>query len=75
MDFPSFEINFSNENWINDDELVSEVQKIEKENQETEKSRFVTLNEDDLLRIVTDAEAKGTKRNTKWIVNTIEGKA
>ena len=55
--------------------LSQKCKKIEKENQETEKSRFVTMNEDDLLRIVTDAEAKGTKRNTKWIVNTIEGKA
>ena len=77
--FPTFNLDFFNANTLNDDELLNEVEKIEsvqpEVNPDSAKSaaRFATLNEKDLGEIVTNAEAKGTKRNTKWIVSTIEG--
>ena len=64
-DFPNFAIDISDEN------LVYQAEEIEK--QVAEKSRFVILQDDDLKELVASAEAKGTKRNTKWVIKTIEG--
>ena len=37
-------------------------------------ARFALLTDEDLTTIISSAEVKGTKKNTKWIVATIEGK-
>ena len=39
-----------------------------------ENARFALLTDEDLTTIISSAEAKGTTKNTKWIVATIEGK-
>lgn len=57
--------------WVNDDDLMKELEKLENP---TLAERYVSLTDKQLDEIVCDAEAKGTKRNTKWIVKTIEGK-
>ena len=60
-----------------DEELFTQTeiveQKIKLEEIE-EKIRFVALTDEELTDIIGSAQAKGTKRNTKWIVNTVEGK-
>ena len=84
-EFPSFALNFDfncNENYIpnwnkepecSDAELLACLEVVEKT--EAEKaSRFATLNSDELQEIVSNAEAKGSKRNTKWFVKMFEGK-
>ena len=78
MDSPVFDLNlFDFENYIpewgniSDQELVGHVERFE---EEKEHSRFAALNDSELQEIVADAEAKGTKRNTKWVVKTFEGK-
>ena len=40
----------------------------------TENARLALLTDEDLTTILSSAEAKGTKKNTKWTVGTIEGK-
>ena len=37
-------------------------------------TRFPELSGDDLQDIVTNAECKGSKQNTKWFVKMFEGK-
>lgn len=73
---------------ITDDELISHVETVEKtlenrvennnkaakESEKPDRDRFVLLTDEDLTTIISSAEAKGTKKNTKWIVSTIEGK-
>ena len=69
---------------ITDDELIAHAETAEKTQEhvennnkaakESEKPRFAILTDEDLTTIISSAEAKGTKKNTKWIVNTIEGK-
>ena len=79
MDSPVFDLNlFDFENYIpewgnvSDQELVGHVERFEEK--EKKNSRFAALNDSELQEIVADAEAKGTKRNTKWVVKTFEGK-
>ena len=58
---------------MSDTHLVSCAEALE--NEEIEKTtRFPELNGDDLQDIVTNAESKGSKRNTKWFVKMFEGK-
>ena len=84
-EFPTFALNFDfncNENYIanwskepecSDAELLACLEVVEKT--EAEKaSRFAILNSDELQEIVSNAEAKGSKRNTKWFVKMFEGK-
>ena len=71
---------------ITDEEIVRCVETIEKEQEsitnppecrpqrKPENARFALLTDEDLTTILSSAEAKGTKKNTKWIVGTIEGK-
>lgn len=73
---------------ISDEEILSCVKTIEKEQEsvtnppecrpqtlkQPENARFALLTDEDLTTIISSAEAKGTKKNTKWIVATIEGK-
>ena len=73
---------------ISDGEIISCVKTIEKEQEsvtnppecqpqtlkQPENARFALLTDEDLTTIISSAEAKGTKKNTKWIVATIEGK-
>ena len=69
---------------ISDEEIISCMETIEKEqdppkcrpqtSKKPENARFALLTDEDLTTIITSAEAKGTKKNTKWIVSTIEGK-
>ena len=86
IDLPNFELDEIKEDsfwpdWMDDipdDQLIHEAetaeQEIEYKAKERETSRFATLTDDDLTRIISNAEAKGTKKNTKWIVNLIQGK-
>ncbi|KAK3755966.1 hypothetical protein QZH41_005450 [Actinostola sp. cb2023] len=67
---------------ITDEELIAHAETAEKTQEhvennnkaakESEKPRFAILTDEDLTTIISSAEAKGTKKNTKWIVNTIE---
>ena len=57
---------------VSDQELVGHVEQFEEK--EKENSRFAALNDSELQENVADAEARGTKRNTKWVVKTFEGK-
>ena len=73
---------------VSDGEIISCVETIEKEQEsvrnlpecrpqtlkQPENARFALLTDEDLTTIISSAEAKGTKKNTKWIVATIEGK-
>ena len=74
---------------ISDEEILSCLKTIEKEQEsvtnppecrpqilkQPENVRFALLSDEDLITtIISSAEAKGTKKNTKWIVATIEGK-
>ena len=73
-DFPNFDLNLGESFFSEkeDEELVLEVEKLE---QETEKStRFRRYEESDLNQLVVNADAKGTKRNTKWVIKLLEGK-
>ena len=64
---------WENELGVSDTDLVSCAEAVEKE--EIEKStRFPKLSRYDLQNIVTNAESKGSKRNTKWFVKLFEGK-
>ena len=78
-DLPNFESNFD----LTDEELTNYVQAAEEDidnnnkkpaAKECENARFALLSDEDLTSIISSAEAKGTKKNTKWIVSTIEGK-
>ena len=73
---------------ISDGEIISCVETIEKEQEsdtnlpecrpqtlkQPENARFALLTDEDLTTIISSAEAKGTKKNTRLIVTTIEGK-
>ena len=71
---------------IIDEEIVRCVETIEKEQEsvtnppecrpqrKSENARFALLTDEDLTTILSSAEAKGTKKNKKWIVGSIEGK-
>jgi len=52
--------------------LIQEVERVEQEARQT--SRFMTCDEADLNKLFESANAKGTKRNTKWAIKLIEGK-
>ena len=56
-----------------DTELIACMEVVEKIEEEKKAARFATLNSDELTAIVTNSEAKGTKRNTKWCVRIFEG--
>ena len=81
-EFPTFEFQNLLENddfipeWsVSDEELIRLADISERQSETAKKqSRFVKLSDKDLTDIVSSAEANGTKRNTKWIINTIEGK-
>ena len=68
--------NFSLDIWqdISDEELLQQVKEMEGPEKTGENPRFAVLQESDLREIVSGAEAKSTKRNTKWVIKTIEGK-
>lgn len=73
---PTFDIDFDIP-----DEILSQVplekdDKIneEKEQENPQNQRFVSLSERDLDKIVDDSEAKATKKSTKWGVKIFEGK-
>ena len=84
---PTFDFSFLDDFEVSDEEMLNLVtagetpeeeqvtQNLTKiqNNAETRETRFALLTEEDLTAIVSDAEAKGTKKNTKWIINTIEG--
>ena len=72
---------------ISDEEIAHCVETIEKEQErpvtnppacwrqrKPENARFAFLADEDLTTILSNVEAKRTKKNTKWIVGTIEGK-
>ena len=73
---------------ITDEELITCVEYIGKEQksvtnppdiltskiEESKNARFALLTDEDLTTIISSAEAKRTKKNTKWIVGTVEGK-
>ena len=73
---------------ISDGEIISCLETVEKEQEsvtnplecrpqklkQPENARFALLTDEDLTTIISSAEAKGTKKNTNWIVTTIEGK-
>ena len=73
---------------MSDEEIISCVETIEKEQdrvtnrsecrpqtlKQPENGSFGLLTDEDLTAIISSAEAKGTKKNTKWIVGTIVGK-
>ena len=71
---------------ITDEEIVHCVETIEKEQESVtnppecrrqrkpENARFALLADEDLTTILSSEEAKTAKKNTKWIVGTIEGK-
>ena len=71
--FPNFEVNLEESLFseIEDQELVVEVEKLE--NEAGLSSRFRLCEEVDLNQLVENADAKGTKRNTKWVIKLIEG--
>lgn len=82
--FPNFNLfNFSfgdvtPPNWeeelqSSDEELASCVEALENEESKTT-TRFPNLSGTDLQEIVSNAESKGSKRNTKWFVKMFEGK-
>lgn len=57
--------------WCNDDfdlQLAQNVDEYEK------KSRFVSVNDNDVDQILTDSHSKSTKRHTKWVIKLFEGK-
>ena len=56
-----------------DTDLIACIESVEKKEKEEKAARFATLNSDELTAIVANAEAKGTKRNTKWCVKIFEG--
>ena len=62
----------SNLSDVTDEELLQQAN--EAEEAELNKDRFTLLSEEELVNLISSAEAKGTKRATKWIVNVIEGK-
>ena len=62
----------SNLSHVTDEELLQQAN--EAEEAELNKDRFTLLSEEELVNLISSAEAKGTKRATKWIVNVIEGK-
>ena len=59
---------------ISDEQLLQHVHEMEGQQKTGENPCFVALQESDLREIVAGAEAKSTKRNTKWVIKTIEGK-
>ena len=59
---------------ISDEQLLQQIHKMEGQQKTGDNPRFVALQESDLREIVAGAEAKSTKRNTKWVIKTIEGK-
>ena len=70
-DFPNFDIDLD----CTDSELIACADKVEKGGKTSGvQSRFVTLEQKDLIEIISDAQAKSTKKATKWIVKTLEGK-
>ena len=76
-DFPNFDVNIIE--WdCEDSELLACAEKVEEEQEKVAKnsaftSRFATLEQKDLIGIISDAQSKGTKKATKWIVKTFEG--
>ena len=75
-------------NGISDGKIISCVETIEKEQEsvtnlpecwpqtlnQPKNARFALLRDEELTTIISSTEAKGTKKNTKWIIATIEGK-
>ena len=68
---PNFDFDF--DDILTDEDLVSEVPKVE-EDEEKKKSRFASFSDKDLTGIISNAEAKGTKKNPTWVLKTIRGK-
>jgi len=72
---PNFDIDF--EELISDEELLAQAERVEntqEKEQNKTKFRFAELGDNDLCNIVASAEAKGTKKNTRWAMKTVEGK-
>ena len=67
-----FDEDISNLSDVTDEELLQQAD--EAEEAEFNKERFTLLSEEELDNLISSAEAKGTKRATKWIVKVIEGK-
>ncbi|KAL9962018.1 hypothetical protein ACROYT_G031072 [Oculina patagonica] len=55
-----------------DTELVACLEAVERKEKVEKAVRFATLNSDELTAIVSNAQAKETKRNTKWGVKIFE---
>ena len=78
LDFPSFDLNcfdsyipdWATDNECSDAELIACLNKVE----DTNKSRFASLKDEELVSIISNAQASGTKKTTKWVVKTFEGK-
>ena len=71
--FESYIPDWGKERKCSDAELVAFAEVVEAA--EAEKSGcFTTLSSNELHEIVTNAEARGTKRNTKWFMKMFEGK-
>ena len=72
-----FEEDISNLSDVTDEELLQQTEEAEQaeeaENNEVP-VRFTLMSEQDLDDLISSAEAKGTKRATKWIVKVIKGK-
>ena len=56
-----------------DSELIACVEEVEKEISQ-EKTRFPSLQDNDLISLVANAQAKGTQKATRWSVKAFGGK-
>ncbi|XP_031566888.1 uncharacterized protein LOC116301864 [Actinia tenebrosa] len=65
---PNFEFNLADS--LADEYLVLEAEKIEEDVKNS--SRFASCEEKDLNELVSSANAKGTKRNTKWVLKLLQ---
>ena len=84
----NFSLDIFSEFHVTDEEIINCLETVEKKQENAinstnmpekaiekrENTRFALLTDEDLTTIISSAEAKGSKKNTKWIVGTIEGK-
>ncbi|KAK3721649.1 hypothetical protein QZH41_003672 [Actinostola sp. cb2023] len=59
---------WATDNECSDAELIACLNKVE----DTNKSRFASLKDEELVSIISNAQASGTKKTTKWVVKTFE---
>ena len=72
-EIPNFDFGLDLFSDRSDDDLLQDEQLQVEENID-EIGRFAVLQDNELNDILSGAEAKSTKKNTKWVIKTIEGK-